>query len=97
MGGFPTAGHGPPGPEGLQPHVRLRFFVWSLQEAEESIFLFPEGGAPVVLPFPFPSSVVLCNLKSRALPVAERGELAGQVQTQMAPQDLPGPHGISWG
>lgn len=48
-------------------------------------------------PFPFPSSVVLCNPKSRLLPVAERGALAGQVQTQVAPRDLPGAHGFSWG
>lgn len=44
------------------------FLLWCLlskQEATESIFVFPEGGVCVVFAFfLFPSSLVLCNLKS---------------------------------
>lgn len=69
-GGLPHAGCIPPANWGASLRVRLVFspFFWCLlskQEATESIFVFPEGGVYVVFAFfPFPSSLVLRNLKS---------------------------------
>lgn len=71
VGGFPTAGYNPSSQLGSFCSCQVGFFfffLWCLlskQEATESIFVFPEGGVCVVFAFfLFPSSLVLCNLKS---------------------------------